>query len=325
MIVHLTYDYELFFGKETGTAQHCIIEPTNRLRDIAQKTGAKMTFFIDVGYIKQLKAFQKFPEIKSDLSAITSQIRDLVNEGHDCQLHIHPHWEDSYFDGERWVMNVDRYKLADFDEKDIMNIVSEYQSILADITHRSVTIFRAGGWCLQPFSKVKSAFEQTGIKIDSTVFFGGINETSPYYYNFTNCPQRDHWQFTDDLCVENQNGIFTEFPISSYKYSSIFFWKLFLLGRLLPKRHKPIGDGYPVPTVGMRKEMLTKGKLLSASCDGYFVKKLNKIIKSNQKKGFNHTVIIGHPKALTEYSIERLEQLIIQEQTTGNTFELFET
>ena len=186
-----------------------------------------------------------------------------------------------------------------------------------------MTIFRAGGWCLQPFSKMKEAFKVAGLTIDSTVFSGGKNTIDPYYYNFANCPDKDHWQFSDDLCQEDEDGIFTEYPISHYRYGALFFWKLFILGRLFPQNHKPIGDGYPVPSVGMRKEMLTKGKLLSASCDGYFITKVNQVCKLNLEKGYQHTVIIGHPKALTGFSLKALEKVIIKQQNCGNRFVVF--
>ena len=134
MNIYLTYDYELFFGNQSGSAQKCIIEPTNHLRLIAGRTGAKMTFFVDVGYLKQLEAFQNFDKVKIDYLAVKDQIKTLVSEGHDCQLHIHPHWEDSYHDGENWIMNVSRYKLADFSEENIQKVVLEYQLILKNIT-----------------------------------------------------------------------------------------------------------------------------------------------------------------------------------------------
>lgn len=320
MNIYLTYDYELFFGTVSGSLNKCIIEPTNRLREIAQRTGAKLTFFVDVGYLKQLKAFAHFNKVKNELETITNQIRTLVTEGHDCQLHIHPHWEDSRHDGDEWIMNVKRYKLTDFSEEEIERIVLEYQSILMSLTQKPVSVYRAGGWCLQPFSKVKKAFEKANLKMDSSVFFDGKNTIDPYYYDFSQCPNKDYWSFSDELTVEDEKGEFVEFPISSYWYHPLFFWKLFILGRLFPAKHKPIGDGYPVPSKGMKKEMLTKGKLLSASTDGYFVTKMNRICQQNEKKNFKHTVIIGHPKALTYFSLNQLEKAILKAKNKQHQF-----
>lgn len=313
MNIYLTYDYELFFGNPTGTVEKCIIEPTNYLRQIAKETNIKMVFFIDVGYLKKLIEFKtQFPKVEYEYQLVFNQIKDLVADGHDCQLHIHPHWEDCTHNGNQWNMNVDRYKLVDFSEDDIEKIVIEYKNILENITNKSVTAYRAGGWCLQPFSKIKNAFLKAGLKIDSTVFPGGKNIKGNYYYDFTTVPQKDKWKFDDDLCVENEDGLFWEYPISNQKYSIWFFWKLFILGRLQPKLHKPIGNGYPMPSPGMRKQMLTQGMTLSASVDGYFVTKLNQVIKRNKNRGWQETVIIGHPKACTHFALKQLKTFILK-------------
>jgi hypothetical protein len=311
MQIFLTYDYELFFGKPTGTVEKCIIEPTNLIREIARRTGAKMVFFIDVGYIKQMLAYKdQHPQVAHEYRLISEQIKDLVNEGHDCQLHIHPHWEDCSHNGEQWIMKTDRYKLNDFSDEEIDRIVVEYRDILFQHTGKKVFAYRAGGWCLQPFERVRSAFFKADLELDSTVFPNGVFTEGNYYYDFRGAPNKGKWKFTNNLMEEDKEGSFWEYPISNYYYSPAFFWRLFILGRLKPEQHKPIGDGYPMPSPGLRKTMLTKGKNLSASVDGLFVIKLHRILKKNQNKGFNEMVVIGHPKACTKFALRRLERFI---------------
>ena len=312
MQIFLTYDYELFFGTPTGSAKKCIIEPTNLLMSIAKKTGVKMVFFIDVGYLKKLIEFKNnFPSVEEEHNQIVAQIKELVAAGHDCQLHIHPHWEDSTHDGTNWQMKTDRYKLDDFSNPEIEKIVLSYKEILENITNKKVSSYRAGGWCLQPFDRIEPIFKKIGIKLDSTVFPGGKFTSGNYYYDFTTAPSKSKWKFSSDLIAEDSNGPFWEYPISNKFYSPLFFWRLFALGRLKPKQHKPIGDGYPMSSPGLRKKMLTKGMNLSASADGYFVTKLNSVLKNNEAKGYNEMVIIGHPKACTLFALNRLEKFIL--------------
>jgi hypothetical protein len=307
----LTYDYELFFGEPTGTVEKCIIEPTNLLREISKKHQVFYTFFVDVGYLKQLQLLKdQYPKVAEEYQLVKTQIDQLVAEGHDCQLHIHPHWEDCSHDGEKWNMITDRYKLDDFSDEDIERIVLEYAQILTQWTGKAVHTYRAGGWCLQPFERVQKAFSKIGIKYDTTVFPGGKFTAGNYYYDFTNCPNKSKWQFNSDLCKAEENGEFWEYPISNYNYSPLFFWRLFILGRLKPKQHKPIGDGYPMASPGLRKKMLTKGMNLSAAVDGYFVTKLGAVVRKNQHKGFEETVILGHPKACTHFALRKLDQFI---------------
>jgi hypothetical protein len=322
--IYLTYDYELFFGDPTGSVEKCIIEPTNYLREIAKKTNVKMVFFVDVGYLKKLQEYKnQFPKVEHEYNLVFNQIKSLVQEGHDCQLHIHPHWEDCTHNGEQWNMVVDRYKLVDFSEEEIIDIVLEYKLILQNLTKKQVNSYRAGGWCLQPFSKIQKAFSTAGLKIDSTVFPGGENKKGNYFYDFKNTPNKDKWRFSDDLCVKAEEGEFWEYPISNQKYSVWFFWRLFILGRLQPKLHKPIGDGYPMPSPGMRKQMLTTGMTLSASVDGYFVTKLNQVVKRNKAKNWEETVIIGHPKACTHFALTQLEKFILKQQKLDSHFKVF--
>ncbi len=323
MNLFLTYDYELFFGAPTGTVEKCIIEPTNLLRQISKRTGAKMVFFIDTGYLKQLEKYRtQFPKVQQEYALVKEQIQNLVQEGHDCQLHIHPHWEDCTHDGNEWKMITDRYKLDDFSDEEILRIVLEYRDILQSWTNKPIHSYRAGGWCLQPFNRVHKAFKKAGLRLDSTVFPGGKFTAGNYYYDFTKTPNKSTWKFSTDLCEEDNNGDFVEYPISNYQYSLWFFWRLFGLGRLQPHLHKPIGDGYPMSSPGLRKQMLTKGMNLSASVDGYFVTKLQQVVKKNAKKGFDECVIIGHPKACTHFALKKLEQFI-EKNKTKHTFLTF--
>lgn len=313
MKLFLTYDYELFFGKPTGTVEKCILEPTNLLREMAKRTGIKLVFFIDTGYLKQLDLLKdRFPQVKYEYDLIKDQIQNLVSEGHDCQLHIHPHWEDCTHNGSEWIMVTDRYKLVDFSDDDILRIMLEYRDILEQWTGKPIHSYRAGGWCLQPFNRIENAFKKAGIILDSTVFPSGKFTEGNYYYDFTNSPNLSKWKFSSDLCKEDPTGDFWEYPISNYRYSALFFWRLFALGRLQPKLHKSIGDGYPMDSPGLRKTMLTKGMNLSAAVDGYFVTKLDAVLRQNKKRGYEEMVVLGHPKACTHFALKKLERFIVK-------------
>ncbi len=314
MDIFLTLDYEIYFGEQHGSVEKCIITPTNELMKISEATGAKMTFFVDVGFIIKLEEFKsEYPVLEQDYQAIVGQIKQLVATGHDCQLHIHPHWEDSHYNGHRWVINVDRYKLADFEAQDIHRIVSTYKEKLGAITQQPVTVYRAGGWCLQPFEKVRKAFLDNGLKLDSTVFKGGHYETKHYYYDFRNCPEGTQWRFSTHLCESDPEGEFLEVPIANMKVGPLFFWQLFGWGRLNPSQHKPIGDGYPIPSPGTRKKFLTQYTNNAVSLDGYFATLLNRAVKQQQHKG-NELVVIGHPKACTWYSLKQLQKFIMRQR-----------
>ena len=309
MNIYLTFDYELYFGERTGTARNCILHPTELLKEVADKHGIKLVQFVDVGYIIKLEEFKlSFPELEEDYQSVTNQIKQLYKEGHDIQLHIHPHWEDSYYHDGKWHIVADRYKLADFDNRNIERLVRTYKQKLETLTAvDSIFAYRAGGWCIQPFDKFKEAFIKNNITVDSSVFRKGKYSSQQYSYDFTNAPDLSSWHFNDDPC-KPEEGPFKEIPIGSIKNSPLFYWKLFLIGRINPYEHKPLGDGVPIAAPGMRKKLLTQYTQNTVSVDGYNAALLNKALKQYNEK--NELVIIGHPKSLTRFRLKALDRFI---------------
>jgi hypothetical protein len=319
MKVHITFDYELFFGSPTGSVKMCMIQPTNRLQQIAEKYKVGFTYFVDVGLLLAIERYQPdFPELKKDYEQILSQLSQLQITGNDLQLHIHPHWEKAIYDGKEWIINAaGNYKLTDFTDEEIARIVQTYKCKLEKIKGQPTPIYRAGGWCLQPFSRVKEVFKENNITIDSTVFQGGHYETAHYYFDFRNAPPNGKYRFEDDLCQEVENGFFTEYPIGGWKYSPLFYWNLYVRGRLNPQAHKMAGDGNFIPQPGRKWKHLTNSSWNHVSCDGYFSQKLKRITAHYVKKGRSNLVIIGHPKSQTEFSFKKLEAYLEWIQKKG--------
>lgn len=319
MNIYITLDYEIYFGENHGTVEKCIIQPTSELIRIAEKYNVHFSFFVDCGFILKLDEYRKkFPQLENDYKAITEQVHYLSAKGHDIQLHIHPHWEDSYYNGERWVIDVKRYKLVDFTETEIADIVYRYKKILTDITGKTIFTYRAGGWCLQPFNKLKKAFKENNISLDSSVFKNGFYVSENYNYDFRTAPDKDIYRFENDPSKEDLNGSFTELPITGIKNSPLFFWTLFLLGRKNPHLHKPLGDGRAMPAPGYRKKLLTQTTENPVSIDGYNARLLERSLKRSLKKSFKNMVVIGHPKALSRYSIQKLEEFVKKNKENHN-------
>ncbi len=320
MNIYLTFDYELYFGKNTGTAECCITGPTQMLYDMTAKYGVKMVHFVDAGYLLKLKEFKnKYAKVDAEYHLISNQLESLYRNGHDIQLHIHPHWEDSFHDGEKWVINAHRYKLNDFSLLEVNDIVSRYKTELENYTGSgNIYAFRAGGWCMQPFSHLKDALFANGIKVESSVFANGCFQSEQYNYNFQGAPLKCKWKFDDDPLKENLEGKFTELPITSIFNSPLFYWRLFLLGRLNPYHHKPLGDGVPITAPGQRFTMLSRWTHNTVSVDGYNASLLNRALRQQLRKKADNMVIIGHPKALSRFGLDTLEKFIKKHKETHN-------
>lgn len=317
MQVFLTFDYELFFGSNPGTVEKCLLEPTRFLLGLCRRYNIGMTFFVDVGYLLKLEEYApNHTELSQDLTLVKQQIAEMIDSGSAVQLHIHPHWEKSTYADGKWNIVTDGcYKLDDFTPMEIDEIVRRYHAYLEQLTNRKVHTYRAGGWCIQPFEKVKNVFAELGVCADSSVFPGGKFQSPHYDFDFTTVPRfSDSYRFESDVCIPDENGKFTEFPIASWRYSPFFYWQLYVRGRLNPTKHKMIGDGSFLAQPGRKRSVLTNFTWNHVSCDGFYAKMLAKQATFYAQRNIRRFTIIGHPKGLTLYAMEQLEQFIRQSQ-----------
>lgn len=323
MNIYITLDYELFFGPDSGTVENCIIEPTEQLLNIVDPLGVKFVCFVDSGYLLALeKQMSEYPVLRNDYEKIVGQIKKLSDQGHGIELHIHPHWEDSLFDGTKWNFDTTRYRLHDFSANEVYDIVTRYTKVLEKITGTPPKAYRAGGWSAQPFHHIKDALKKNGVFVDSTVYPKGYYHSENQKFDFSSVPEfKTFYRFSNDLTVEDKNGEFIEIPISSYRVSPVFFWRFTLIKLLKQKNHMAFGDGSAIP---MAKKNVFK-LLLSfshsvVSMDGFKAILLKRAFKAYLKKTTNNDnfVIIGHPKAFSPYSLKQMTKFLKETYTQHN-------
>ena len=51
----ISLDYELFFGKNPGSVEHCMLYPTKQLLGVLNKHNSKVCLFVDAGFLLKLK------------------------------------------------------------------------------------------------------------------------------------------------------------------------------------------------------------------------------------------------------------------------------
>ena len=321
MNIFITLDYELFFGEQTGSVDRCMIKPTEALLKIVDPYKIKITLFVDSGYLLALEKQKNiFPKLKEDYEKVVKQLKYLSKNGHRIELHIHPHWEDSFYNGEKWVFNTKRYKLSDFSELEILDIVTRYTKVLKKITGNPPIVFRAGGWSAQPFEPIQKALIANNIFIDSTVFPKGSHVSCHQFYDFKKVPKFvTKYQFSNEFTDINKEGYFTEIPISSYKVKPWFFWVFALKKIFKTKKHLAYGNGSAIkmPKKEMFRLLLTPSYSV-VSIDGFKASLINNAFKLYKKHTSinDNFVLIGHPKAFTEYSLQKTKFFI--EQTHNN-------
>jgi hypothetical protein len=306
----LTLDYEVYFGRNTGTVERSMLEPTEALLAVARRHGAKLVFFVDAGFILRLRAeMHKSPRLAAEHDAICRQVEALAGEGHEIQLHIHPHWEDSSWSEDGWKIDVSRFALHAFPEPQIREIVGRYTGVLRELAGPDCAFaYRAGGWVIQPFERIRDALLANGVTIDSTVFAGGYREGRVQPYDFRAAPAKSRWCFDVDPLVEKKSGPFLEIPIASRRVRPDFFWRFAAAKKFGGARHRAFGDGRAIPMEGGDLvSKLLKPSTSVVSMDGYKSSFLAAAAAEYRARHMEDFVVIGHPKALTPYSLDRLD------------------
>jgi hypothetical protein len=325
MKIYLTLDYELFLGTFTGSVESCLIKPIEYLCDIADKRDIKFTIFVDAAYLLALRKFSKYQQLNRDYSTVVKNLSLLKQRGHAIGLHIHPHWFYADYNEENWILSPGHYKLPDIPFEEARTILMDSKALLEEIVDTKVSVFRAGGFSIQPFTPYAELFEKLDLKIDSSVLSGLYYNSDNQQYDYRNAPYKDYYRFGGNICEEDTNGQFSEYPISTHLVSPLFWWKLSLLRILKVKGHETFGNGKSIEsTTSSILSRLTKSQMGFACMDGY---KSSLLFTMQEKhlKAFGKDacfVIIGHPKLATIYSIKNLDKFIT-DSFDRHSFEVF--
>ncbi|MGN7612553.1 hypothetical protein ACQZV8_10765 [Magnetococcales bacterium HHB-1] len=227
----VTVDYEIF-GNGSGCLKRCIIEPTKKMMHIAEPFSMPLTLFVEA---LELMAMEKVgtPHIQ----AVRQQLSQAVTQHHDLQLHLHPQWINAAQDSQQiWKLHMDKWRIGDLDVSEIQHIVKEGKQWLEKITTtvpgRSVNVFRAGGWCIQPAKNLLSVLLQQGFKIDSTVAPGFWNLSRGEWIDFRHAPEHPFWSIDQDVCTVSPSKLL-EIPIATGRIT-----KMQHLAMLLEQRQK---------------------------------------------------------------------------------------
>ena len=249
----LTFDYELFLGKNSGTPENCLLKPTEKLLKIFRDISVRMIFFVDTTYLIRLKKqAESNQKCKDDYNKIKAQIQKLIKLNHYIFPHIHPHWLDAIYNEEKniWdLSNTEKYRFQSLEKEEQNLLFGQSIKLLEEIiypikTNYKIDSYRAGGWCIQPFNDFKEQFLKHNIKYDFSVTCGGFSFTDVHYYDFRHYPSKQSYQFENNVIIEEKNGSFLEFPISRIK-TDLMPRRIEKLFKLTIYKYflKPYGDG----------------------------------------------------------------------------------
>ena len=215
-----TLDYEVY-GNGTGALKDLVYEPGQKLREIFHKYDARFVAFVEAAEFERINAFNTDPAI----GLVNSQIRDYHREGFEIGLHLHPQWANARHENGTWVLDNSEYNLCVLSRTRITQIVEqalEYLRTVIGIPDFTPLSFRAGNWLFQPTEIAASVLREKGIKLDSSVFKGGLqhNQTLDYRRALKN---GNFWLFNRDVIIPDAVGPWIEVPIYS---EMVPVWKM---------------------------------------------------------------------------------------------------
>ena len=214
MKAYITLDYELFMGSKVGTVENCLIKPMNALTEMLDKYDIKCNVFVDAAYLLRLYQLKEDKGVNEQFQLVTQHIQRLSKQGHAIQLHFHPQWLYSkYEDG--WIMDFEHYKISDMPLEDIKALIPQAIELLQSYSCNKLIAFRAGGYSFPNELYFYDILRKYEIDIDTSVLKGAKVRSKYQFYNYTHIPNYSPYHFDKNLSVEDKEGYFTEYPIST--------------------------------------------------------------------------------------------------------------
>lgn len=322
MDIIFTLDYELFLNDMTGTVDNSLLKPMKEIQSICEKYNVRFTIFVDAAYLYRLYELKvNYPSLQTDYNKTVENIKSLVKLGHDVQLHIHPQWYYSNYDGNEWVLDWDHYKLSDMPRDYAFEMFGKSKDLLDSIIGYKTSLFRAGGFSIQDFD-YNNCFKQHGIIGDSSVLPGCKVRHKTHSYDYTKAIA-SNYRFSDNIDMAQSDGIFWEFPISTAGPVNIikYLWRK---ESWMAKTEARWGDGgdkpYPslLAKIKFRMSSFELIKYPYGSIDHQCYFWLEDVYEYSKRYGC--MTAIGHPKNFSSSAFPYLEKFIADKQSKGDSF-----
>lgn len=303
----LTFDYELFLGNPSGHLRPSLLEPTENILKLLSQYQVKAVFYIDLVFL--IKCREDSTEL---FQQVSNQVKNIHQQGHEIGLHLHPHWLDSEFKDEQWIFkSFEKFRMHSLSDVELTEIFTASLQVIREITKDEkfqFSSFRAGGWCLQPFSKIKQHFQALDIKIDSSVLRGLSKNQGPHFYDYTSASEKVFWKFSEDPLIEEPNGVFFQVPASTVLVSGVELVINKLLLKLFSK--KTNGDGRGIDSSGGRSSIVKR--IFSNSLRNFTIENTSQWLLKRMIQRFRAetVVFVAHPKSISLDTLKNLEMIL---------------
>jgi hypothetical protein len=236
---------------------------------------------------------------------VKQQIKNLHREGFEIALHLHPQWSNARYDAGKWALDYSEYNLCTLPRTRIAEIVTrslDYLRYVVDESDFTPLSFRAGNWLFQPTQTAASVLAENGLRIDSSVFKGGIQHIHGLDYR-RSLKNGYYWSFERDVNEPDPAGAWTEVPIYTEMVPS---WKMATSKRVGMGNGFGVSGRSPWQKVNRLRDLLRfryplKFDFCRMTLDE-LTSMMEKVIQEDQRDPsvYRPLVAIGHTKDLVD-------------------------
>jgi glycosyltransferase involved in cell wall biosynthesis len=295
-----TIDYEIY-GNGIGSLDELVYKPARRLKSIFENYDARFVAFVEVAELEKIEAFGTDQAI----SLVKQQVKEFYRDGFEIGLHLHPQWSNAHYHDGRWCLDLDEYNLCTLPRTRIAEIVDGSLAYLRHMVGQSdftPLSFRAGNWLFQPTQTAASVLSEKGIKIDSSVFKGGLQRNHRMDYRVA-LKNGYYWPFSHDVNKLDPTGPLIEVPIHAELVPP---WRMWTTKRMA------LGNQYGTTAQSSRQKLTRIFDFLriryplkldfSRMSLDEMISMIDKVIREDRERpeSYRPVVAIGHTKDRTD-------------------------
>jgi hypothetical protein len=296
----------------------------------AGRLGVKVTFFTDILCACRYREW----DYAQFYAPYVQQLHHALRQGHDVQLHIHPHWLTTRYAGNTFHPSAD-FALADFRDNATFGGISGIVRLsverlteiclAADASYRCIA-YRAGGYNIRPATEqIFDALYRAGIRYDSSMARGYYFKSSLSEVDFRRLPSAANWIIDpSNLRAARSGDGILEIPIATIPKTPFEIPTRFKQKRYAHRAVEAHGRMIHREEAGIdltsKIRMLLADRMLSFDnhtlSPDYLLRIVRHHISRYKASGEVMLSLISHPKSMGEYSFELMEQFITAVRTS---------
>ena len=140
---------------------------------------------------------------------------------------------------------------------------------ICGLTNGGVESYRAGGFCVEPFGRIRNCLLEHGIMIDSSVVPGAVLKDADKGFDFSVVPDNGWWRFSASPAIPDSNGEFIEIAVTPLELPLFHYWGRLASHITRRQRSGMIGDGTSkeIGKCEILRRLVGKGRISELSVD----------------------------------------------------------